>query len=204
MLETETPIFTIQSEITKASIDNLSKAITAFSRSISSICFSDQFIEISALLSAISNSMILLAEKAGIPQNSFDFLKEFDFQSEHIELTEENCNSINNLSKLSSAENPVIVTPNSKTPTIQFVISILIPIIIGLLQMGQNAYYHHQSSIESKIIQDQEQEYQEQLLKILTDICSSMEQSTPSDEPAHQCESPAHMPGDQSHNAPAE
>ena len=76
MIETETPIFTIQSEITKASIDNLSKAITTFSRSISSICFSDQFIEISALLSAISNSMILLAEKAGIPQNSFDFLKE--------------------------------------------------------------------------------------------------------------------------------
>lgn len=204
MNETEKSVTAIQSENTKASIENLSMALTAFSRSLSSIRSSDQLIEITVLLSALSNSMSSIAKKAGIPQNSFDFLKELNFQNEHIELNEENCDAINNLSRLSSTENRVIVTPNSKTPTVQFVISVLIPIIIGLLQVGQNAYYHYQDSVESKVIQDQEQEYQEQLLKILTDICSSMEQSTPSDEPVHQHEPSTHMSDDQSHNAPAE
>lgn len=70
--------------------------------------------------------------------------------------------------------------------------------------MGQNAYYHHQSSIESKIIQDQEQEFQDQLLNIFTNICSPMKPTTPSDEPVHQHEPSTHMSDDQSHNAPAE
>lgn len=173
MNETENPVTTIQSENTKASIENLSIALTAFSRSLSSIRSSDQLIGITALFSDLSNSMSSIVEKAGIPQNSFDFLKELNFQNEHIELTEENCDAINTLSRLSSTENPVIVTPNSKTSTVQFVISILIPIIIGFLQLWQNERHYKQDSIVAQNAKMQEQECYEQAIQILLEIIDS-------------------------------
>lgn len=64
MNETEKSVTAIQSENTKASIENLSMALTAFSRSLSSIRSSDQLIEITALLSALSNSMNSIAKKS--------------------------------------------------------------------------------------------------------------------------------------------
>ena len=202
MDETKTPVITIQSESTKA-----------FSRSLSSIYSSDKFIGSAALLSALSNSMSSIAEKAGIPQDAFDFLKELDFQNEHIELTEENCDSINKLSKLSSAENPVIITPNSKTPTVQFVISILIPIIIGFLQLWQNERHYKQDSIVEQNAKIQEQERYEQMMQSLSDIIDSLndiqesQESCPcshSDVPVLQDEAPTDTPGAQSQDDFAE
>lgn len=213
MDETKTPVITIQSESAKASIENLSKALTAFSRSLSSIYSSDQFIGSAALLSALSNSMSSIAEKVGISQSAFDFLKELDFQNEHIELTEEDCDSINKLSKLSSTENPVIVTPNGKTPTVQFIISILIPIIIGFLQLWQNECHYKQDSIVEQNAKIQEQERYEQMMQSLSDIIDSLndiqesQESCPcshSDVPVLQDEAPTDTPDAQSQDDFAE
>lgn len=147
-----------------------------------------------------------------IPLDAFDFIHKINFQDDCIDLTEDNCNTVNTLLNLTDSLTPSTIIPNTKTPMNQFIISILIPVIIGLLQLGQNAYYHQQDSIESlrTQVQEQEQKYRNQILTLLTDIQNSLSdlqeshQCTSSDEPFHQSEESVHTTDDQSRTDVAE
>lgn len=161
MNETENPVTTIQSENTKATIENLSMALTAFSRSLSSIRSSDQLIGITTLFSDLSNSMSLIVEKAGIPQNSFDFLKELDFQNEYIELDEDSCTSINTILESTASTSTPPKISKGKISLYNFV-SLMISIFGVLLTI----YYHKTDSIETQKTYMEERQHREEEIQL--------------------------------------
>lgn len=161
MNETENPVTTIQSENTKASIENLSIALTAFSRSISSIYSFDQLAESAARLSDLSRSLNSIIEKSGIPQDSFDFLKKLDFQNEYIELDEDSCTSINAILESTASTSTPPKISKGKISLYNFV-SLMISIFGVLLTI----YYHKTDSIEAQKTYMEEQQYREEEIQL--------------------------------------
>lgn len=130
----------------------------------------------SALLSQaelVSNAINALPESASY-QGSFDFLKRINIQEDFIELTENDCDTINTLLESSDAPHPPTKISKGKMAVTEFIKAVLIPILAFLLPMMQNAYYNKITSLESKNQQIQEQEYCEQILQSLTDFQNSL------------------------------
>ncbi len=209
-------IVTMHLELTQMSFDALKESFDELAHIISS-CYTTEYL--SASLLHLSNfykdifSIITNTNIPTIPNDAFDFLNEIDFQNEYIELTENDCYSINALFNFVDLECPVKPVPHNKTSSIQFALTILIPIIIGFLQLAQNAYYHHQDSFETQNTQILEQEYYEQLLQIHTEIQNTLndfrksQESRPcncADAPAPQSEEFTDVQDNQSHVVPAE
>lgn len=205
--ETIAPLLAIQTETTQMSINALGESLKNITSILTtSLNPSASLIETSKQLSYLCKIMLsslTITDAPPISDNAFDFLEEIDFQNEYIELTEENCDSINELLDLTDTENSSKVMPADKTPTIQFIISVLVPIIIGFLQLWQNEEHYKLDSIEAQNVQMQEQENYEQIMQKLSDIIDSLnelqesQESCPcnhSDVPALQDEVPTDMP----------
>lgn len=176
--ETIAPLLAIQAETAQMSINALDESLKNITSILTtSLNPSASLVEASKQLSYLCKIMLsslTITDAPPISDNAFDFLDKIDFQNEYIELTEENCDSINELLDLTNAENSSKVKPTDKTPTIQFIISVLVPVIIGFLQLWQNEEHYKLNSIEAQNVQMQEQENYEQIMQKLSDIIDSL------------------------------
>ena len=208
-----TPIAELYTKSTKASFDELTYKLKELCNIMVPMYSAEHFKELALQISDLQKNMLLILNNPEIPDNALDFLEDIDIQNEYVELTEENCDSINALLDLTNVEGTPKVNPNEKTPAIQFWLSIIIPIIIGFLQLWQNENHYKLDSIETQNVQIQEQERYEQIMQSLSDIIDSLneiresQESCPcnhSDAPAPQDEEPSDMLDDQSHSDSAE
>ncbi len=171
---------------TQISLTALEESLKNFANILAtSLSPTEHFIETSKQLSVLYSIMLsklTITDTTSISDDAFDFLDEIDFQDEYIEFTEENCDSINALLDLTDIENTSKVTPTNKTPTIQFIISVFVPIIIGFLQLWQNEEHYKLDSIEVQDTQMQEQEHYEQMMQSLSDIIDSLNELQESQE----------------------
>lgn len=111
-----------------------------------------------------------------VKNDSFDFLSNVVVQDEHVELTEADCDSINTLlsSSIASKDVPAKVS-KGKIKVVDFIKTVIIPILALLLPMMQNSFYNKQASLESQKTQIQEQEYQAQVLQTMSDMVNALE-----------------------------
>ena len=197
------PLATSYTESTKASFNELASIVKELCYIIMPAYPSEHFKELALQMSDLCKNTLSILENFEIPDSTLDFWENMDFQSEYIELTTDNCDSINALLDLTNVEDTPKVTPNDKTPAIQFWLSIIIPIIIGIMQLWQNENHYKLDSIETQNIQVQEQERYEQIMQSLSDIIDSLneiqesQESCPcshSDAPVPQDEAPTDMP----------
>lgn len=143
---------------------------------------SEHFKELALQLSDLCKNTLLILENSETPEDSLAFLDSIDIQKEYVELSEEDCNSINILLDLTNVDEAPKATPADKTPTVQFFLTIIIPIIIGFLQLWQNENHYKMDSIEAQNTQIQEQERYEQLMQSLSDIIDSLNELQESQE----------------------
>lgn len=197
-------------ESTKTLAENIAKTLEDFSTSTASyyLAMSEQISEVTSHLSELCQSIISSIEIPSISTESLEFLKNIDYQTGYIELNEDNCDSINTLLESSDASNDVSKKiSKGKLSITDFIKTVLIPILAILLPMMQNSYYQKLNTIESQkthaeelklqereldireqefqneILQSQnEQEYYEQMLQMLTEIQDSLDQLQESQE----------------------
>lgn len=187
----------------KASLDELTSKMKELYTIMMPAYSPEHFKELALQLSDLCKNMLLTLESPEISEDSLTFLDNIDFQNEYVKLSAEDCNSINTLIDLSNVDETPKVTPTDKMPTIQFLLTIIIPIIIGFLQLWQNENHYKLDSIEAQNAQIQEQERYDQIIQSLSDIIDSLneiqesQESCPcnhSDVPVPQDEAPTDMP----------
>lgn len=104
-------------------------------------------------LSAIYGSMPAAVEIPTIesPFESLSFLKDIDFHQDYINLTEDDCDSINTILQPSdTSEDAPLKISKGKIAVSDFIKTILIPILSILLPTLLTIYYHKIDSIESQ------------------------------------------------------
>lgn len=153
--------------------DTLKDSIEKLTHTLAS-CYTKPLANSLSQLSDLCNTRLLKIELPRIPPNALSFIDEINFREECIDLTESECDSINTLFELADIESPLKVESHSKISTIQFVISILIPIIIGFLQLWQNEQHSNSDSIEAQKEQIKEQEYYNGIIQDLSAIINSL------------------------------
>lgn len=97
----------------------------------------------------VSNAINALPESTSY-QGSFDFLKRINIQEDFIELTENDCDSINALLESSNSTDVLPKISKGKIKLVDFIKTILIPILAIILPMLLTFYYHKVDSIESQ------------------------------------------------------
>lgn len=201
------PIAEFYTETTKASLNTIACQAKELCETIMPVYSPENFNKLASQISDLCNIILLSFDGSSGEEESLSFFETIDFQSEFVELTEEDCNSINSLLELTSVENAPKISPHDRTPTIQFILSIVIPMIIGILQMRQSENHYKLDSIETQNIQAQEQERYEQIMQGMSDIIDSLnelqesQESRPcnhSDVPILRDEVPSDMPDVQS------
>lgn len=116
--------------------------------------------------SAVYDSMPPVIEFSSTAFDSLNFLKDIDFHKEYIELTDDDCNSINTILQSPGASDDIpFKVSKGKIAVSDFIKTILIPILAILLPMLLTAYYHKVDSIESQkryieVLQLKEKEFQ--------------------------------------------
>ncbi len=169
----------------------------------------NQLSEIADLLTKVCQSAISNSELLTKPQYSFEFLKNIDLHNEYIDLTEDDCSSINILLESSGISDDAPPVSKGKMAVSDFIGAILIPILAILLPMMQNSCYNKMNSLEAQ----NKQEYCDQTVQILTEIQHSLIQiqesqeshsCSCSDAPAPQDKASTDMQDDQAHNDSAE
>ena len=157
----------ISLESTQSFADNIAKMLENLSNVTASYYsnMSDQLTEVATHLSELCQSLISSIEIPTISSESFEFLKNIDFQDECIELNEDACDSINTI--LEFSENPDVTAKVSKGQlTLADFITILIAILAIVLPMIQTSYYHKIDTIESQKVYIEELQQKEKELSI--------------------------------------
>lgn len=133
-------------------------------------------------LSAIYDSMPRAIEFSSIAFDSLNFLKDIDFQEEYIELTDDDCNSINTIlqSPGASDDNPPKVS-KGKIAISDFIKTILLPILAILFPILLTAYYHKVDSIESQKRYIEESQLKEKELQLKEEELHIKEQQLQND-----------------------
>ncbi len=103
------------------------------------------------LISEVCNSISQTIELSPTSFDSLSFLRNIDFQEEYIDLTDEECDSINTILQSPDAfdDAPPKVS-KGRIAVSDFIKTILIPILAILLPLLLTAYYHKVDSIESQ------------------------------------------------------
>ncbi len=103
--------------------------------------------QMSVACSSICNAIKLSSTLPG----DFDFLKNLNFQEDFVNLTDNDCNSINAILETSDFSDDVpLKVSNGKMAMADFIKSVLIPILAIVLPMLLTIYYHKVDSIESQ------------------------------------------------------
>lgn len=113
---------------------------------------------------------------------ALDFLTEINLQKDYIELTEDDCNSIN---ALLESSDPAIddseKVSKGKMSVTDFIKNVLIPILAILLPMLLTIYYHKVDSIESEKRHIEELQLKEKELQLKEDELRIKEQQLQND-----------------------
>lgn len=166
------------------SINALSKSAKAISASVYPSNLTDQLAEITTALSALSKATLSNVESTTIFSNALNFFGNINLQNEqneHIELTENDCDSINTILKSSNTVDVPAKISKGKIALADFIRTVLIPILAILLPMIQNSYYHKVNSIESQKAHIEELQIQEQELQIREQELHTAEQQLQND-----------------------
>lgn len=102
-------------------------------------------------ISEVCNSISQTIELSPTSFDNLSFLRNIDFQEEYIDLTDEECDSINTILQSPDAfdDAPPKVS-KGRIAVSDFIKTILIPILAILLPLLLTAYYHKVDSIESQ------------------------------------------------------
>lgn len=121
-------------------------------------------------LSAIYDSMPAAVEIPTIefPFDSLNFLKDIDFQQDYIDLTENDCDSINAILRPSDAsEDAPLKVSKGKMAVSDFIKTILFPLFLALLQMMHTSYYNKLEAIDSQKVYMEEHQLKEEEIQLL-------------------------------------
>lgn len=135
----------------KASLDEFTSKTKELYAIMEPVYSSEHFKQLALQLSDLCKSTLLILENSEIPEDSLAFLDSIDLQNEYVELTEDDCKSINNLlesSDSSNDANPKV--SKGKMSMADFIKSVLIPILAIILPILLTIYYHKVDSIESQ------------------------------------------------------
>lgn len=160
------PIATLQSQSIKSSLEETSQVFSNYCRILSSLYSSEQFIESATRLSDLSKLLYSAIERSGLSPDSLDFLKDLDLQNGYIELTENDCNSINTILESSNASESSPKITKGKTTLAEFIKTVFIPILTVLVPILLTIYYHKIDSIESQKHHIEELQLKEEELRI--------------------------------------
>lgn len=131
------------------------------------------FKQLTETISAIASSV----KFPPVQLPDLDFLTEINLQKDYIELTEDDCNSINALLESpGSANDESEKVSKGKIAVSDFIKSILIPIFIALIQILQTSYDNKMNAIESQKAQMEAQQLQDEEIKLLNKQISLQEQ----------------------------
>lgn len=166
----------------KDSFDALTSKMKELYAIMEPIYSSEHFKQLALQLSVLCKSTLLILENSEIPEDSLSFLDNIDIQNEYVELTEDDCKSINTLLESSDASNdtPPKVS-KGKMSMAEFIKSVLIPIFAIVLPILLTIYYHKVDSIESQKRYLEELQLKEKELKQEEDELRFKEQQLQND-----------------------
>lgn len=153
-------------KLSQDSIKALQESVKAISTVINHYQLSEQLIESAKTLSALSKVTLANIEPITISPHAFDFLKNIDFQSEYVNLTEDDCDTINTILESSNTTDTPAKISKRKMTLADFIKTVLIPILAILLPMIQNSYLNKVNSIESQKAYIEELQLKEEELQI--------------------------------------
>lgn len=128
-------------------------------------------------LSAVYDSMAPAIEFPFIPFDDLSFLKGIDLQQEYIDLTDDDCNSINTILQSPNVSNdtPPKVS-KGKMAISDFIKTILFPLFLTILQMLHGSYCNKLASVEAQKTYIEEQQLQEEEIQLLKEQIQLQEQ----------------------------
>lgn len=150
----------------QGSLNALLVSTKTLSTVINQPVISSQLVEISKTLAALCETALANIEPTVIPPNAFDFLKKVDFQNKYIELTKDDCNSINTFLKTSNTPEVPVEISKGKISLTDFIKTVLIPILAILAPMLLTIYHHKIDSIESQKMHIEELHLMEKELQL--------------------------------------
>lgn len=195
-----TNTFQLQSELAIQSLNNLSasmqESIYNISAQFDQIITTDWVDKLSAVydsisqvqiyetdwinrLSTVYDSMTHVIEFPFISFDGLSFLKDIDFQQEYINLTDDDCDSINTI--LQAPNDTLPKVSKGKIAVADFIKTILIPILAILLPMLLTIYYHKIDSIESQKHHIEELQLKEKELQLKEEELHIKEQQLQND-----------------------
>lgn len=170
------PLIEQQAKLASNALNSISEALQESFYNLATYYNQNIAVDLANQIFALTSVMVSAIEIPSISLPALNFLKEIDFQSGYIELTEDDCDSINTLlnSSVASTDVPAKVS-KGKINVVDFIKTVLIPVLALLLPMMQNSFYNKQASLESQKAQIQEQEYQAQILQTMSDMVNALE-----------------------------
>lgn len=133
-------------------------------------------------LSAVYDSMAPIIEFPFISFDDLSFLKDIDLQQEYIDLTDDDCNSINTILQSPNVSNDTLPkVSKGKMAISDFIKTILIPILAILFPMLLTIYYHKIDSIESQKHHIEELQLKEKELQLKEEELRLKEQQLQND-----------------------
>ncbi len=186
MRKTIASLTTLQTETMQMCLDATADSMQKTLRVMASSCYPSKTAlnEIATLMSDLYNAMFPSISTIGTPpisSDNFNFLNEIDFQDEYVELTEEECDSINDLIEKSDVTDIPTVVPQKKYLSIE--------LIIAIFSLILNLY----STFGTTPFQKELLEKMNTICELLNESQSSSSQSAPEPDLSNQesdCEAP--------------
>lgn len=163
---TISPLLESQAKIT----DSIIKSTNKLANELTAIVSQNMVIEFEQL-SELCNALVSAIEFPPLKLPDIGFLKDFNFQKGYVNLTEDECDSINSLLDssapfdVSSNTQPKISKGKINVP--DFIKSILLPILIALIQMMYTSYCSKLDTIESQKAHMEERQLKEDEIQLL-------------------------------------
>ncbi|MCM1191982.1 MAG: hypothetical protein NC123_17030 [Butyrivibrio sp.] len=185
------PLTESQVEYTSKVISSINETLQESLRNLTAFYNSNSAIESAKYLSEICRSILPAINSCSAPIENLDFLKDLNFQEYYVELTKNDCDSINTILESSNSSSVPPKTSKGKMSIPDFVKSVLIPILMTLAQMLYTNYHNKLDALESQKRYIEERQLhedeiqllreqihlQEQELQTITDYAQSLEET---------------------------
>ena len=161
--KTFAPISDICTKLLPKNIDDLVALLEVLSKAASTLYSTEQIEDITMQLASLSKVVIPnINNMPTFPIEIFDFLKNISFDGNYINLTEDDCNTVNTILESSNNSDSKDKISKGKITLKDFIQNILMPLLTVILPMLLTIYLHKIDSIESQKVHIEELRLQEQ------------------------------------------